>query len=711
MRIGIFFMPFILKYSLYNLAGIIQTNIQNFTLTLDIDRLPNNRKSVNTIVLFLQARVMRKKILFLLILVCTICKQSLFSQKIYNTWFFGYHSGLDFNTAPPTPLTNPLIEANEPPYYTSSVCDSSGQLLFFTDGIKIWNASRLEIPKPAGRWPWVPDDQVLPLICPYPANDSLYYLFTVGKGGGINTGKFLFVTVNMASSSKAGEIVNPQTPGSNNLFTVLANNAAFLLAGTTHCNQKDTWIVTIANGALNSFLVSADGISTTPVITGLPVAQSTLNDGYSNIKFSANGEKLVIPVVSKNEMLVYDFNNQTGFFSDPVLLHLPSKEFLEDVELSPAGKKLYYGSYEYEMDGNDYSGVEFHNIFQLNLEAGSATEIENSRYRVNPFPNRSNPRNCPIIMRTLQLGPDGKIYVSLRKDCDNGINLIEFPERDREYVNYPGNYLRYGKVYKFINVNYIRSSSFSPKENGILVRKNVCLGLPAGFSLLFTKVDSVKWDFGDPASGGDNYSTQLAPSHNYKIVDHYTVKAIIYRACHTDTAVTQISIDPDPIVHIPDYVRDTIVCIGNILRMDVAAPGATHYMWSDNLRIPYREINSPGNFLVRAYNSCSEDLKNFSVKFEECPCDVFTPSAFTPNHDGLNDNFKPITKCAAKNYEFKIFNRYGNMIFSTTELNKGWDGKFKNSDQATGVYVWKLQFRNPNNNQLIRKQGTVTLIR
>ena len=145
--------------------------------------------------------------------------------------------------------------------------------------------------------------------------------------------------------------------------------------------------------------------------------------------------------------------------------------------------------------------------------------------------------------------------------------------------------------------------------------------------------------------------------------------------------------------------------------IDATAPGATHYMWSDNLRVPTREINTPGNFLLRAYNDCSEDLKSFTVRFEECPCDVFIPSAFTPNNDGLNDNFKPITKCAAKNYQFKIFNRYGNMIFTATELNRGWNGKYKNSDQASGVYAWMLQYSNPNNNQLVTKQGTVTLIR
>ena len=656
---------------------------------------------------------MRKKYILFLVLICTICKQQLFSQKIYNTWFFGYHSGFDFNTSPPTPLTNPLIEADEPPYYTSSICDASGNLLFFTNGIKVWNASGSEMPKLLGRWPWEFDNRVLPLICPYPENDSLYYLFTVGKGSGFNARKFLFTTINMVANDKAGEIVYPQPSTLTNYFTRLANNASFMLAGTTHCNQRDTWIVSIANGALNSFLISPGQISTTPVTTSLPVPQSTLDDGYSNIKFSANGEKLVIPIVQQNEMLVYDFNNLTGVFSNPVLLHLPSKELLEDVELSPAGSKLYYGSYEKEMDGNEFTGVEFHNIYQLNLESGSATDIENSRYRMNLFPNRSGctGRICFIIKRTLQLGPDGKIYVSLRNNFDNAINLIELPDRDKEHAIYPGNYMIFGKVYEFINVSYIRSASFSPKENGIQVRKKVCVGLPAEFSLLYTKIDSVKWDFGDPASGVNNYSAAVTPSHNYTAVNQYTIKAIIYKACHIDTAITQVSIDPDPIVRIPAYIRDTIVCIGNKLTINATAPGATQYMWSDNLRIPYREIYQPGNFLVRAYNGCSEDLKRFTVKFEECPCEVFIPSAFTPNYNGLNDDFKPITKCVVKNYQFKVFNRYGNIVFATNEWNKGWNGKYKNFDLPTGVYVWILEYSNPNNKQVIRKQGTVTLIR
>jgi gliding motility-associated-like protein len=497
----------------------------------------------------------------------------------------------------------------------------------------------------------------------------------------------------------------------------MASNTSFMLAGTAHCNQKDTWITTIADGKLNSFLVSTGDISATPVTTSLALPQSSLEDGYSNMKFSANGEKLVIPVVSENAILIYDFNNQTGLFSNPVLIHLPSKEFLMDIELSPSGSKLYYGSYEKQMEGPDFTGVELHNIFQLDLAAGSATAIENSRYQMNSFPDRGGcTYRCYIIHRTLQLGPDGKIYISLRDlggiPLDKTVNVIEYPEKDRENAYYRRNYVDVRNVYKFINVSYIRSASFSAKENGIQVRKKVCLGLPTEFSLLYTRVDSVKWDFGDPASGASNYSTALAPSHNYNAVGTYAVKAILYKSCNIDSAVTQVSIDPDPIVHLPSFLKDTVVCMGVKLFIDAATPAATTYQWSDGLIYSYREIDKPGNFTVQAYNACSSDQKSFTVSFKECPCEVFTPSAFTPNHDGLNDDFKPVTECTfAKNYLFQIFNRYGNIVFSTSELNKGWNGDYNYMPAPTGVYVWMLKYANPATKQTLRKQGTVALIR
>jgi gliding motility-associated-like protein len=665
---------------------------------------------------------MRKQDIFLLLLICTLFYQPIFSQKTNNTWYFGYHGGLDFNTSPPTGIANKLLEPQEPPYYTSTISDTAGKLLFFTDGYQVWNKARKKMAFLNGRWPWTSSDNVLPLICRYPGNDSLYYVFMVGKGtpasqsnggSGPNAKKLLFVTINIAANGNTGGIVYPQPPAPTNYFNVVTENAAFMLAGTAHCNQKDTWIATISDGVLKNFLVTAAGVNPTPVISNLPVPQSALTEGYSVMKFSANGEKLVIPISSRNQLLVFDFNNQTGSFSNPMTLQVPNPEILSDFELSVSGKKLYYGSY---INDEDHPGLELHNIYQLDLDAGSAQQIEQGRYRLNPYPDRGGcPYRCYILKRTLQLGPDGKIYISLRvmetAPLDNTLNVIEFPEQNDVDAYYRLDYVDVKSVYKFVNVSYIRSASFSSVENGIQVRKKICLGMPTAFSLLYSKVDSVKWDFGDPSSAEDNYSREMAPAHFYQALGQYTVKAIIYKACHVDTAVTRISIDPDPIVQIPAFIKDTVVCIGNKLNIDAATPSATTYRWSDGLIYSYRTVDKPGDFIVRAYNACSNDQRQFSVSFEECPCEVFIPSAFTPNNDGRNDNFRPVTQCNAMEYEFKVFNRYGNIVFSSREPNKGWNGKDKGNFINPGVYIWMVQFRNPNNKSLIQRRGTVTLIR
>ena len=64
------------------------------------------------------------------------------------------------------------------------------------------------------------------------------------------------------------------------------------------------------------------------------------------------------------------------------------------------------------------------------------------------------------------------------------------------------------------------------------------------------------------------------------------------------------------------------------------------------------------------------------------------PSAFTPNGDGLNDIFRPIPVGIEKLVYFKVYNRYGEMIFSTSEVGKGWNGIYKGKSQGNEMFVW-----------------------
>ena len=88
------------------------------------------------------------------------------------------------------------------------------------------------------------------------------------------------------------------------------------------------------------------------------------------------------------------------------------------------------------------------------------------------------------------------------------------------------------------------------------------------------------------------------------------------------------------------------------------------------------------------------------------------PSAFTPNGDGLNDFFKPIVKCFPTKFSFSIYDRFGHIIYQTSEYqSKGWNGKIKRDDASQGVYLWTLTYKEPNKNLEEKKYGTVILIK
>jgi gliding motility-associated-like protein len=88
----------------------------------------------------------------------------------------------------------------------------------------------------------------------------------------------------------------------------------------------------------------------------------------------------------------------------------------------------------------------------------------------------------------------------------------------------------------------------------------------------------------------------------------------------------------------------------------------------------------------------------------------YLPTAFTPNGDGLNDLARPYLIGMKGLKNFSIFNRTGQLLYYTQTYGQGWDGKFRGTDQATGVFVWVLEFYD-SNNKVVMEKGTITLIR
>ena len=125
---------------------------------------------------------------------------------------------------------------------------------------------------------------------------------------------------------------------------------------------------------------------------------------------------------------------------------------------------------------------------------------------------------------------------------------------------------------------------------------------------------------------------------------------------------------------------------------------------------PVLTVSSDVTFRITATTpaGCRGEGK-LTVKVYKGP-EIYMPTGFTPNNDGKNDVFKPITVGITNLNYFQVYNRWGQIIFSTAKLNEGWDGRVTGAEQPSGTYVWMVQGV-ARDGRVITKKGTVTLIR
>ena len=135
------------------------------------------------------------------------------------------------------------------------------------------------------------------------------------------------------------------------------------------------------------------------------------------------------------------------------------------------------------------------------------------------------------------------------------------------------------------------------------------------------------------------------------------------------------------------------------------------YLWSTGSTNNILSIHQPGKYwlMVKDKNSCT-GTDTISIFLKDCSPHFYIPNAFTPNSDGRNDTFKPIVSGRIEEYEFKIYNRYGQLVFSTQSSTIGWDGTVKSTTQNSGVFAWHCRYKIKNEAVKFIK-GTVLLIR
>ena len=236
------------------------------------------------------------------------------------------------------------------------------------------------------------------------------------------------------------------------------------------------------------------------------------------------------------------------------------------------------------------------------------------------------------------------------------------------------------------------------------------------FNAGLNNINQWMWKFNDRAS-----SSQQNPTYVYRQFGQQNLSLQVSNGVCSDSARVKFILDNELKAN---FVAPTLLCPQDpaIIR-DTSIGKIVSYLWdfgngtSSTLKnpmpqmypAPVRTASYTLKLTVRNANNCVDTIsKNMQVLNN---CFIAVASAFTPNGDGLNDYLYPINAYKANNLLFAVYNRYGQLLFKTTNMNDKWDGTFKGLPQASGTYVWMLQYVHADTGETVTKKGTSVLLR
>lgn len=211
---------------------------------------------------------------------------------------------------------------------------------------------------------------------------------------------------------------------------------------------------------------------------------------------------------------------------------------------------------------------------------------------------------------------------------------------------------------------------------------------------------------------GDSYEFNR---NTYTTEGAYTDVFIGDNGC--DSSITLVlKVNPLPVITIEQLNHVGAVCVLDTIRLQ--ADGALEYYWTNvvgqllGTGEDLATVIPLGENYIRVIgtdtNNCS-DSATIIVKAESC-CDLLMPNAFTPNGDGLNDRFGPVTYGNPQEYQLQIFDRWGKRVFVSFRAEDMWDGLIDGEPAPIATYFWKLNGKCVSGQKLDMK-GDATLIR
>jgi gliding motility-associated-like protein len=230
-------------------------------------------------------------------------------------------------------------------------------------------------------------------------------------------------------------------------------------------------------------------------------------------------------------------------------------------------------------------------------------------------------------------------------------------------------------------------------------------------------VNQWKWNLDDNIS-----SNQQNPQGKYKVFDPKNIELIVTNGFCSDTSRKSVLLDNFLKAGF-NSVEDN--CHSEPVAFKSTSVGKiTEYKWEFGDGLIGRRV---GDSIIHTYGppagtktytvrhtvtdmfGCSQSVEKNITIYVNCHIDV--PNAFTPNADMKNDLLYPLNAIKAEQLDFKVYNRWGQLIFQTSDWKKGWDGRYNGKLQPTGTYVWTLRYVHRDTKQLISTKGTSFLVR
>lgn len=152
--------------------------------------------------------------------------------------------------------------------------------------------------------------------------------------------------------------------------------------------------------------------------------------------------------------------------------------------------------------------------------------------------------------------------------------------------------------------------------------------------------------------------------------------------------------------------NDTLICKGDIVELSAISSGG--YLWNTGATTSVITATSDGIYVVYTSNSCGSASDSVRLTTEQCACNLDLPNAFSPNDDGINDIFYVRGSC--DDFILRIYDRWGEKVFETTDVTFGWDGKLKGQKMNSGIFNYYLLIRPEKSDKEVKK-GNLSLIR